>query len=570
MRYLALASDYDGTLAHDGVVAPSVIAAIERLKDTGRKVILVTGRELADLQHVFDKLELFERVVAENGALLYDPKTHESRSLAKRPPDEFIDRLQQRGVRELSVGESIVATWHEYKQTVLDTIEESGLELQVIFNKGAVMILPSGLNKMTGLTSVLEELRLSHHNVVGIGDAENDHAFLSCCECGVAVANAIPAIKERADFVTLADHGDGVIELVEKIIDDDLSFLNPRLHLRHGILLGKADDEQILLPPYGENVLVCGQSGSGKSTLVAGFLERLIEKQYQVCLIDPEGDYGQMPGCVNIGDEKTAPSEDQLAQVLEKPQTSVVVNLVAVPMKDRPAVFSSLLTVIQGKRMHTGRPHWIVADEIHHMLPKEWAPGTAELASQLGNTLMITVHPEHVAPSVLESIGTVIAVGRAPGEVIHEFSKVVGESSPALSDEDLPPGEALIWYREQNKVISHVKVEPPRGQYSRHKRKYAQGELGAERSFYFRGSKNKLNLRAQNLSMFMQLAEGVDDETWLFHLQRGDYSDWFRNGVKDANLADEVAAFEKDESQAAAESRDRVKKAIESKYTAPA
>ena len=48
----------------------------------------------------------------------------------------------------------------------------------MIFNKGAVMILPSGVNKATGLAAALEELGLSPHNVVGVGDAENDHAFL--------------------------------------------------------------------------------------------------------------------------------------------------------------------------------------------------------------------------------------------------------------------------------------------------------------------------------------------------------------------------------------------------------
>ena len=202
MRYLALASDYDGTIAHDGVVDEQTIKALERLRQIGRKLILVTGRELPDLERVFARLDIFDFIVAENGALLYKPATREKRLLAPAPPATFVENLKRRGVTDLSVGEAIVATWYPHQNAVLDSIRELGLDLQVIFNKDAVMILPSGINKMTGLTHALEELALSRHNVVGVGDAENDHAFLRCCECSVAVANAIPALKEKVDLVT--------------------------------------------------------------------------------------------------------------------------------------------------------------------------------------------------------------------------------------------------------------------------------------------------------------------------------------------------------------------------------
>src|SRR3954471_17246250 len=82
MRYLALATDYDGTLAADGRVAESTLRFVEELRDSGRRVILVTGRELDDLQNVFSRLELFDCVVAENGALLFDPRTKRTRVLA--------------------------------------------------------------------------------------------------------------------------------------------------------------------------------------------------------------------------------------------------------------------------------------------------------------------------------------------------------------------------------------------------------------------------------------------------------------------------------------------------------
>jgi HAD superfamily hydrolase (TIGR01484 family) len=223
MRYLALAADYDGTLAHDGVVDDQTVRAMERFIHSGRKLILVTGRELDDLQGVFARLDLFERVVAENGAVLYDPRTREKRALAGRPPESFVENLRKRGISNISCGDVIVATWHPEEIKVMEAIRETGLELQIIFNKEAVMVLPSGVNKMTGLRAALKELRLSAHNLVGVGDAENDHAFLEGCECSVAVANAIPALKETADFVTRGERGAGVAELIDRIIDNDLA-----------------------------------------------------------------------------------------------------------------------------------------------------------------------------------------------------------------------------------------------------------------------------------------------------------------------------------------------------------
>src|SRR5947209_6225494 len=142
MRYLALATDYDGTLAHDGVVAEKTVEALLTFRKSGRVLILVTGRELDDLETVFSRLDLFQRVVAENGALLYNPESRQKRALAKPPPKVFLDDLSRRGVTPISVGEVIAATWHPHENAVLDSIRDLGLELQVIFNKGAVMILP--------------------------------------------------------------------------------------------------------------------------------------------------------------------------------------------------------------------------------------------------------------------------------------------------------------------------------------------------------------------------------------------------------------------------------------------
>lgn len=222
MRYSVLATDYDGTLATDNHVNQKTLAALSRLRNSGYKLILVTGRRLDELLQVFVQVDLFDYVVAENGALLYSPATREQKLLGSQPPAEFIKALRDRQVKSLSVGRVIVATWHPQETIVLETIRKMGLELQVILNKGAVMVLPSGINKATGLAAALDEMQLSPQNVVGIGDAENDLDFLSICGYSVAAANALPTLKERVDFVTNGSRGDGVIELIEKLITSDL------------------------------------------------------------------------------------------------------------------------------------------------------------------------------------------------------------------------------------------------------------------------------------------------------------------------------------------------------------
>lgn len=213
----ALATDFDGTLAHNGAVNDSTLAAVHRLREAGLKLILVTGRELNEFLAIFPHMDIFDVAVLENGGLLYHPATGKTEPLAPQPPSEFIARLAQAGL-PLQTGKTIVATWEPHEKEVLAAIKEMGLELQVIFNKGAVMILPSGVNKATGLRAALDSLGLAPSQVAGAGDAENDHAFLEICGYSVAVSNALPAIKAKASMVTERDHGDGVSEFIDLLL----------------------------------------------------------------------------------------------------------------------------------------------------------------------------------------------------------------------------------------------------------------------------------------------------------------------------------------------------------------
>jgi hydroxymethylpyrimidine pyrophosphatase-like HAD family hydrolase len=228
MRYLALATDYDGTLAEDGHVTSETLAALERLKASGRKLLLVTGRELPELQNAFPELPLFDCVVAENGALLYWPDGEREEVLGEPPPVEFIAEMTRREIKPFSVGRVIFATWRPHETGVLETLQSLGLGYHIIFNKRAVMVLPDGVNKASGLMRALERMHLLATQVVAVGDAENDHSFLEQCCVAAAVENALPALKDRCDLVMPGDHGRGVIQLIDQILSDDLISLGPR------------------------------------------------------------------------------------------------------------------------------------------------------------------------------------------------------------------------------------------------------------------------------------------------------------------------------------------------------
>lgn len=218
MKWRALATDYDGTIATEGCVDAPTADALKRLRAAKVSVLLVTGRELSDLLRLPVDLKLFDLIVAENGGVLFTPLDGATQLLAAGPPKGFVEELHRRGVAPISVGPCIVATWQPHDVAVMETIRDMGLELSVIFNKGAVMILPTGVNKASGLAEALKSLHLAAVDVVAVGDAENDHAFLQACGFGVAVANALPALKERADHVTKTDHGAGVVELIDGLL----------------------------------------------------------------------------------------------------------------------------------------------------------------------------------------------------------------------------------------------------------------------------------------------------------------------------------------------------------------
>ncbi len=338
MRYLALATDYDGTLAgHGGRVHDDAVAALERLRASGRRALLVTGRRLGELESVFPRLDLIDVVVAENGAVLHRPAARRTNMLCPPPPAGFARALRERGVEPLEIGQ--------------------------------------------------------------------------------------------------------VIELFPQL---------------------------------------------------------------------------------------------------------------------------------QAMRARTGRPHWIVVDEVHHVLPASWALGPSVLPRRLGEMVLITVHPREVASPILTLVDIAVAIGPTPEATLADFASAVGAPAPRVPGASgRVGGEAVAWSRAAASAPQRMRVIPARAERLRHLRKYAEGNLGS-RGFFFRGPDRRLNLRAQNLVAFCEIGAGVDAATWIYHLRRGHYSSWVRDVIKDADLAREIAEIEQAGSLSAEESRRLVRDAIDRRYTLPA
>lgn len=295
-----------------------------------------------------------------------------------------------------------------------------------------------------------------------------------------------------------------------------------------------------------------------------------MESKYQVCIFDPEGDFDEFEKVMTIGGPERVPKTSEILEFLANPKRSLNLNLLGVPLADRPSFFQQALARIQELRFATGHPHWVVIDEAHHSLPAELLKADLAVPQNLKSFLLVTVHPEMVSPAILRTVNGIITVGPESEAVIYSFNRSTGSNLQARGLPAPRTGQVLVWCLNNQEPVTLVRVQPASTQRRRHLRKYAAGELGEDKSFYFRGPKGKLNLRAQNMNLFAQIAEGLDDATWKFHLSNGDYSRWLRESIKDDEIAKTVADIERNSKLSASESKRLVIDAIRKHYTAPA
>jgi HAD superfamily hydrolase (TIGR01484 family) len=441
MRYHVLACDYDGTIAHDGRVDGPTLAALNRLVDSGRKLVLVTGRQLDELLSIFPDIGLFHRVVAENGALVYHPQTEKEQILAERPDEGFVRTLRDRGVAPLAIGRVIVATWQPHEVAVLRTIRDLGLELQVIFNKGAVMILPGGVTKATGLKVALRDLQLSRHNTVGVGDAENDHAFLGICQCSAAVANALPALCERADIVTRGDHGAGVTELIEGILSNDLWDVT-RTISRHDLLMGHlSDGSELRLSPTAGSILFAGDSSRAAAN---AYMRCLGHAEYQVCLLGSLG--ADLERSITIGAQR-APSFEEVQNVLVDPERNATVELASIPSEERPAFAAALVRGLREFRKKAGRPHWIVINDFERLWPASALPESLFEVHPSVPMAFLSANPAAASAHVLSRFETAIMSD-------PETVRLLGGSPSGQGPKSGEPGDGShVWYWKRGMAV---------------------------------------------------------------------------------------------------------------------
>lgn len=565
MKYHVLAVDYDGTIAHDGQVDCETIEALKRLKASGRRLVLVTGRRLEPLFEILPDIQLFDRIVAENGAVLYDPADKRERLLASSPSPRFAARLHELGVEPVEFGRVIVAMWRPHEHAALEAISELNLELQIVFNKDAVMVLPSGVNKSVGLQAAISDMGFSRLNVVAVGDAENDLTMLEAAGASGAVSNALDSVKAAADIVLSHARGQGVSELIERVLATDLIELPVRESRK--IKVGRySTDDTLELPLLGESLLITGGPGGGKSKLAIAFVEQLAPRGAQACIIDPEGDYQGVGSAVILGTADRAPEIEEVVRALENPSDHCIVSLFAVEKKNRPDYFNRLFMALAELRSRTGHPHWIIIDEAHYAVPRERTSLPNLLKTELEGLMFVTAYADRLAPEVLNSVGWIICVSDDPHESILVSRQIIGSGAVIPEPPEEKEKRALVWKNGSHEPVWFIPTSTDADNF-RHQHSYLEGELEPTQRFVFRGPESKLNLQAQNISIFLQLLEGIDEETYLFHLVRNDYSTWFDDVIHDDVIAAKLKEIEGSK-EPAMESRLMILQVIRERFAA--
>jgi hydroxymethylpyrimidine pyrophosphatase-like HAD family hydrolase len=406
--FRAVAADYDGTLTNGSEPPQSeVLQAAWNFRRPGRRLVLCTGRIMDELRRHFPEVERhFDAIVAENGAVVF---TGGADYPLADPVPEGLERALVLGGIPVRRGSVILATQAAFDVAILETVRELGLDVQLVRNRGEMMILPPGVSKGTGLAEALGELGVSHHSTLAVGDAENDHALLGACELGVAVANAVPSLRSAADVVLEETNGAGILELLRGPLLSGERRVQPR---RWRVALGEAEDgTPATLPGSRVNVLVTGGPGSGKSYLSGLLVEQLVRRQYSVCVFDPEGDHaglGQLRGVLAVGGTEPPPDPEQLERLLRHRFGSVVLDLSLLSPEEKRGYFRAALPALVRLREETGLPHWIFIEEANQLL------GGADLPAGDGfeptGFCLVTFDPAGLAPEVLPRLDVVLAL----------------------------------------------------------------------------------------------------------------------------------------------------------------
>jgi hydroxymethylpyrimidine pyrophosphatase-like HAD family hydrolase len=571
MKFAALALDYDGTIATDGVLDGDVREAIGEARQHGIVVVLVTGRRLADLRHVAGDLTCFDVVVAENGAVLEFPLSGRHALIGHPPHPDLVRELHRRRV-DISVGESVIEADATSAPVILDVIRTMEQPLILAFNRGRVMLLPQAVAKSTGLRQALLALRVSIHNTIAIGDAENDHDLLDACEVGVAVGWGSPALRAMADEVIDGTGPDAVAAYIRRVS------LQPRLAAaqmgRRRLLLGhQHNGEPVSLAVRGRTILIAGEPGTGKSWLAGLLCEQLILQGYCLCIIDPEGDYRALealPGVITLGGDDPPPQARELLRALRHPDVSVIVDLSKIPHHEKRDYLHTLLPLLATLRRRTGLPHKILLDEAHYFLAGRECRDCID--TELASYMLVTYRISGLEPSLRAASDTIVLVTRETDPLEIETLKGM---CPALATDtalsvlrDLAANEAALLPGpdEAGGRIRRFQLAPRLTAHVRHQSKYLDMPVIDSQAFVF-GEGGRPGPRAQTLKAFTGILATLPGDQIACYLRRHDFSHWMDGVFRDRPLAAHLRHIEaRVDTDDAREIADEIAQAIRARY----
>lgn len=552
MTFKALACDYDGTLASHDRIGEAALAALERARASGLRLILVTGRTFFELIRVCEPLDLFDAVVAENGGVLYFPTTGVMRDQAPPPPPRLLAELDRCGV-PFQAGRVVVGTWRAEEGRVRRVLADLGVRMEIVYNRAALMLLPPGVSKGVGVGQAVRALGLSFHDVLALGDAENDLDFFEACGWTACPVNAVPELKDRADWIFPGEDGEGVASAITgPILGGLLPVARSR---RHRVALGWSAETaaEVAVPERGVNVLIQGDPLAGKSWLAGVLIERLLARRYAVVVIDPEGDYhvlAPLPGVswTEVGDR--GGWERALERFDHDPRACIVLDLSTLPQARKVALMETGLELLREWRQRRGMPHWVVLDEAHYSLHGE---GVADRALGIEDKgfCLVTYRASWLRESVLKATDVFLfartTAAAELGFLRQLFDGLSADAASVVSAlPNLPLGEFLLFRPGDDSARAQTFVAAPRmTSHVRHLRKYAAGRLPDERCFLFRSPDGRLAATAGSFGEFLQAVTRVPEEVLRFHAARGDFSRWLLDVFADRELGRQLAKIER-------------------------
>ncbi len=545
--FQVIAIDFDGTLASDGEPSPPAVEAVDQARQQGLMAVLVTGRIEAELRAEFPHIaERFDAQVFENGAVM---AVNGHVCALAEPVDSALDAaLAERGV-PFRRGKVLVAADGEHARTVIEVIGELGLDCQIVRNRAALMVLPAGVTKGTGLQAVLAEVNLSPHNAIAVGDAENDLSMFGIAEIGAAVSNAIASVRRRADLVLEEPDGLGVAGL---LTGPYLSGAQRWCPPRRWIDIGTFDDRTPTRVPGSQGrILITGPAGSGKSYLVGLMAEQWILAHYCVLVIDPEGDHVQLQQLSEVqvvdgGNHLSEPTE--LVNRLS-PHSSMVVDMSRVAEPTKREYLHRLRATAEAHREHHGFPHWVIYDEAHLL-------GTDEEAhwARRGGYVLSSFAPASLPAHEIDSSDVVLTLSDD-----HVGANIVSERRASVR---------FGWGPARAFTIADRQTE-----HVRHRHKYADVRLPNERRFYFHSTGGQYIQPAATMQEFHTALGHLDQNALQYHLHRGDFSRWLDDTIADRDFAKQMAAWEDEVLARHAADLERVRhqlvRAVEERYLLP-